>query len=217
VIPINLIPIERRVAAAKRRRIRLWSTIAGAYAGAVLIGCLVANAPLASHSPQVQADLERLAQRTERANTEKARIEAQLTQQRRQLETARAVGEHPDWSILLDAIARAKAERASLDSVTLTSRLVEAKAAPAAPPSADAASGTPAPKPKPTPTTNYTLRLTGFVVGPGEVFEFARAIEQLSVFDDVRVKDSRSAPLGAMAATRFEIEASVADAKEESR
>jgi hypothetical protein len=209
--PINLIPIERRIAAAKHRRIRAWSTVAGGYAVLVLIGCIAANAPLASHSPQVKADLERLAQRTERANTERTRIEAQLTQQRRQLETARAVGEHPDWSILLDAVARTKAERAALDSVTLTTRLVEAKSLPTLP--ADAAAAASAAKVKPAPTPTYTLRLTGFVVGPGEVFEFARAIEQLSVFDDVRVKDSRSAPLGAMSATRFEIEASVADAK----
>lgn len=207
---INLIPVDRVRTSERRDRIRRWTTIVCGYAGITALACLVAHVPLAQHSPQAKIELERLAARAAKAADDRARLHERLVAQRRALENAKAVGEHPDWSILLESIARIRSDRAAVESLTLTAAPLDQK-----PPTAPAASQAPEAKAKPRKGTAYTLKLTGFVTGPGEVFDFARAVEQLKVFDEVRVKDSRSATLGVMPATRFEIEAVATEFKEE--
>jgi hypothetical protein len=49
------------------------------------------------------------------------------------------------------------------------------------------------------------------------VFGYARGLEDLGIFDQVAVKDTRAVALGSMPTTRFEIHASIPEQSEGTR
>lgn len=212
--PINLIPIEHVRRRRQRRIARRWAIGVGLYALAVLVVCVLINVPASADGSTTRADLARLSQQLGRAEKDKASFEKQVAQKRSSLAAAKAVGDHPDWSILLESVARVRTGEIVLESFDLATQKTEIK--PSAPPSGSASSAAKPPAPSKF-KTSYTIKLIGYAPAPGSVFGYARRMEGLGVFEQVSVKDTRATPLGSMPSTRFEIHASISEPMEATR
>ncbi len=201
MISVNLIPKPRRERQEARRRREAWIRFLRFYSIVLAVGCALAMLPAHAAPPSLESSIARLDRRIE--VTTKALDESgkQLSALSRKLDLARAVGDHPDWSILLAAIARARADDALLESFDLSIIKVEEK------PAKEAAK--PAPNAKPIVREIVVVKLTGLCTSPAGCFQFAHTLEQLDLFDRVVVKDTRSQALGALPVTHFEIEAFV--------
>lgn len=215
MIPMNLIPRERILARRIRRARRAWLVSLGVYAALIGAACLLVNLPVNAESPRVRADLDRLAERLAQAERGAALAEKSIVEKRARLAAAKAVGEHPDWSIFLEAVARARHGEIVLESFDLTTTRVEIKARAPAPSATGSAPVKPGAKPK--ARTVYVVKLVGYSPAPGGVFAFARKLEGMGVFDQVNVKDTRAVALGAMPMTRFEIQATIPEPSEDTR
>lgn len=209
--PINLIPIEHVRQRRQRRIARRWAVGVGVYAFTVLAVCLLVNVPVSAGGSTTSTDLARLSEQLERAEKDKARLEKQVAQKRGSLAAAKAVGEHPDWSLLLESVARVRAGEVVLESFDLNTVKVEIK-----PPATRSGSASKPPA-QPKFKTSYTVKIIGYATAPGSVFGYARRMEGLGVFEQVSVKDTRATPLGSMPSTRFEIHASIPEPTEVTR
>jgi len=211
MIPVNLLPAPHHARRQRRLRLRAWSLGLTAYAVAIAIAAILANLPAQGHSPRLEAELARLDQAAARADTDRTHLTALVYDHTRRINAARAVGEHPDWSGLLTHLARTGQKLAVLEQLELKRETasVSAKSDPTARPASPAAASH---QSKDTATiTTYALLITGHAATPGAVFEYARALENLGVFDEVTVKDTRNATLGQLPTTRFELRAALAD------
>ena len=201
MMSVNLIPRAKRLRQQARRRREQWIRFLRFYAIVLAGGCALALLPAHAALPSLDSSIARIDRRIETTTKALDQARRQLGALGTQLDLARAVGEHPDWSILLGAIARARADDAVLESFDLTLARVDDKSS-----KSDAAKP-PAPNAKPLQRDIVVVKLTGLCSSPASCFQFAHALEQLELFERVVVKDTRSQPLGAMPATRFEIEA----------
>lgn len=212
MMPINLIPLERRLARRVGRARRAWLVALGVYAGLTAAACLVVHLPVHADAPRVRADLERLAERLDLAERAVAVVEKSIGEKRTRLAAARAVGEHPDWSLLMESVARARKGEIVLENFDLTTTRVEVKA-----PAQSAGASTPKAGAKPKTKVVYVIKLIGYSPAPGGVFAFARGLEEMGVFEQVAVKDTRAVALGSMPTTRFEIQATIPEQSEGTR
>jgi len=119
VTPIDLSPAHRRVERKRRRRLRVWAGVAGAFTAVALAGGTAAAAAL---SPSGQSD-EAWTSRRDQLERAQARVE-ELRARIGRLETAlraeRAARARPEWSLLLRFIAAESAGVAVLDDLTIT-------------------------------------------------------------------------------------------------
>lgn len=203
---VNLIPAHRRAKQQARRRRNAWIRGLRIYAILLAVACALTFIPAQAGPPSLESSLARVDRRIESKTKELETLRKQSTDLGRQLDLARAIGEHPDWSALLLAIARCRAEIAVLESIDLSIAKEEPrKDKPGAP--------TPAPtKPATPPRDIITVKLLGIAGSPAACVQFASALERLELFDRVVVKDTRAQNLGRMNATHFEIEATLASA-----
>lgn len=206
---INLIPLPRREAISRGRIVRSWTVGLALYVALVAIGAVAVQIPVHADAPHLSEDLGAIQQRIERAGRDRTEVEARIRERRRALETSRAIGEHPDWALLMSAIARSRNEDVVLESVDLA--LTKSDSAPAKP-AAPAGGGAAAKSPAPPPRQVFTLRIIGYAQTPAGVFGFAQRIEQLGVLDRVVVKDTRSQKVGELNVVRFEIDAATSGA-----
>jgi hypothetical protein len=193
---------------ARRRRVwaRRWGRGLGVYAVAIGMAWAAVMAPTGGVSPRLEGERRRLDEAAMRAAGERVRLAAALSDVRRRLEAARAVGEHPEWATLLRAVASVRGEMAVLESVALS----EERVAVTAPARGAGAGGSGAGRGgRPLERRVHVLSLEGHAAGPGKVFEFARALEGLGVFDRVVVKGTSAGSLGGVATTRMEIRAEI--------
>lgn len=197
----NLIPRERRRTAERRRRTHAWLRFLRAYSILLAIASGLIMLPARADSDSLASTLSRLDKRIEFTGTETTKAKKAVADLNRVLAVAQAVGDHPDWSLVLEAVARARGGEVTLDSFELTTTHPEDKPA------------KPGEKPKPVSRDIHTIRLAGFASSPAAAFEFANRLDQLRFADSVNVKDTRPQTLGAAGAapmTHFDIELLIA-------
>lgn len=198
---INLIPRRVRETAAVRRRVRRWAIGGAVYALALVFGCGVLRLVGGEEHTRLSLDGGRLAERIASAETALAAVRAQVQDQRRQLEASETVGVHPDWSILLSALAEERRQDIILQAIELRA---------ADPPSAARAKADPAPagEKKPTPRPErfeaYTLHVKGFGLSQGDVVKFVRRLEELGPLAEVQLKETRAQPFRGVPAIAFD-------------
>ena len=209
---IDLIPAERRAARAQRRRVVRWGIAVGAYAALVLVAGL--GLRMAGQHPEETHDSEmrRAAERIELSGLASKQYGRDILRLQRQLDAAVTVGRHPDWSLLLAALAKARGEEVVLDGVELTPSKVE----PA--PSKDAVKdkgrsdkGVRGAGAATAASAVYVLRMTGFARTAPKVFEFAHALESIGPLENVTIVKTQSSRVGTLDVTGFELTASISD------
>ena len=160
----NLIPKRRLEAKSRRARIRAWIIACTAYA----VGIVGANALYQSTSegPDVALadDITKAAAETEKWDRQVRMLRGKVGKARLTLEANRAVGEQPDWAVVLaEAVEKSKKPT----------------------------KGEPAPAPKP---KRYILDISGFGRSQKAISQFVLRLEGSTLFEKVTaVKTNREA------------------------
>lgn len=205
MISVNLIPATRRAAAASERRIRAWGVVGSLYA-LVLLGVCAAMAADSGEVRQAAEAAQRAQERLTKVDQDLTKAKSALNATRVQLEAARAVGKHPDWSRLLGALSMLKGERVVLTTFELTS----AGVAPEGDGKTDA-------KADGTKSRSYTLRVAGLAEEAKDASAFVAALEATQVFDEVLLQEAKAARFNDRDVVTFRVGAVLREGREEKR
>ena len=115
----------------------------------------------------------------------------------RSIEARKAVGEHPDWGLLIDRLAGAAGASVAIEEVAITLAQVEASKATAA----DAK-----PDPKATPRRRWAVTVSGLAPKQSAVATVVAAVEAWGLFDRVKLVESKARTIGKVDAVGFKIE-----------
>ena len=204
---IDLTPVSMARTLGGRRRARAWSMGLSAYALvlAAALGVVLAAAP---RSEGVRAKVARVQAEVDGARRDLAVVSGEMTRLQRELDAARAVGDHPDWSIVLGLIAGVKQGRdVVLEHALLTPVL------PAAPQATGAKRRkTPTKAQDPAVPTGYQIMLSGLARTELDASKFALGLEQVGAFDRVTLVSTRARPIESATYTAFEIRIELNDA-----
>jgi len=202
---VNLIPANRRAAAARDKRIRTWGVVGAGYALVLLGVCGALAADSGEIRTASQAALK-AQQRLDKVELEVTKATGTLAATRVQLEAARAVGKHPDWSRLLAAIAELKGDRVALTQLELGSVGVAPEAAESKPEAKSAAKA-----------RAYTLRIAGLAEEAKDASAFVAALEASQVFDEVLLQEAKSSRFSDREIVTFRIGAQLREGREDKR
>jgi len=180
---VNLIPLQRRRAKARRARARAWFVIGGGYAAVLIIA---GAAMLLLMSPaESTGDLRKASTEIERSNQQVTAIRLVLAEAQQTLASARAVSDQPDWSILLAVIADSRGDELVLNRIDVAPAKDEAPpVGPVAPPSSVQTVGL-APKPVSRAAAKADVRLAGIGRSQAAVAQFVLQLESTDLFEHV--------------------------------
>jgi Tfp pilus assembly protein PilN len=139
---------------------------------------------------------DRLAARAKENAAEQAQVKdltSQLQNSRRVLDANHAVGDQPDWSILLAMVAKMTEEKVVLRAFQVAPRVV------------------PGSEPKPgsegeTDPGRFLLKIKAFAKSQDEVTAFVLRLEHEGLFEKVDLLESKSEPFGSAEAVGFRLE-----------
>jgi hypothetical protein len=197
----NLIPFARLQARRRARRIRLWFSVVPAFAS-LLMGVYgwfstIWNTDTAS----VRTSIEDTDRTTEAIKSAIARDRAQISQSTITLHANKAVGEQPDWGVLLYILSERLGPNAVLNNCVLEALATTSTGGKAI---AGARPG------------RFRLTLHGMAKDQEAVSRFVLALEGddpgARLFDEVRLFESRRTNLGGKDAVSFRIECQLSDA-----
>lgn len=194
MITVNFMPKARVLAAGRRRRIRRWSLVCVGY-GLILASAWAAAAAGTGGGEGPENELSGLQAKIAARDADLARLRKDQAGTNRRLEAARAVAEHPDWSILLRLLAELRGPEVALDRVALTPR-----------PGKGAGEGP--------GRGGATVALGGIALTPKAASEFVMRMESNGLFETVTLLEVRSRPGGAGGTptlTSFGVVATLAD------
>lgn len=204
MIAINLIPARLRDAANVRRRVRRWIIGGVALSAGLTVACLSLHVVGGEEHSRLSVDGGRLTERLTAAEASLETTRTQVQEHARRLEASETVGVHPDWSVLLTALAEQRGQEIILQAVEL--RAVDAEAATAQKrPKDDAAPGAKSAA-APRRVETYVLHLKGFGLSQGDVVKFVRRLEDLGPLVGVQLKETRAQPHRGVAAVAFDAE-----------
>lgn len=175
---LNLMPAARAVEMRRRARLRVWIGVTVFYtAGLVFAWMAVAARSASGISPE--GKLQAAATRIEGCDAQLKVIRAAMVRTRREVEAARDVQEHPDWSVLL-----ARLHAAAGEGVTLERCDLRPQAAKEPQKKMEKSTGTPAPA--------FMLTLAGVASSNAAVAQFSTSLERLRLFESVSIASIRS-------------------------
>ncbi len=205
---VNLIPRRVRERQVRTRRRRTWKRGLTAYAvlvtGLALIGQLPGESLGADRTDAIK---ERAQRRLDAATRAREQVDALLKDARGRVETARVIGNHPDWSIILKMLTTSRIGDSPED---VDAVLHSVEIAPVAPePPAKPGSGAEKPAERRSAVERYVIRVVGYAPTPARVYEYVLRLERLGVFDSVAARDTRSERVGEALTPRFELELAI--------
>jgi hypothetical protein len=185
---VNLIPANRLAAQRRRRRTRAWIVAGAGWAGLVIAACIGVEArwgvdPSAVAEQITQAD-QRITDLNNKLNEGRRRLnETEIARQ-----TVLSVTDQPDWSILLAIFGRSTGEDIVLRDLSLK------------PDQQTQPSATKSAQPK-----GFALQVRGFGRTQPAVSQFVLRLQEIGLFDDVRLVRTGREPVLNTSAVSFEI------------
>jgi Tfp pilus assembly protein PilN len=202
MLTANLLPMSRRRASAREDRIVAWTIGIGLLACALGVATAAIRistrsstaAATARELAGVDAELAQLATLVDESNSRAQKAESHLS-------AARAIADHPDWSLLLNLLGTLRGDHIDLARIALGYRKPDANT------NANAnANG----KPDARPARGYWIRITGQALDQAAVARFAVRLEGAGLFDKVTLTESRKGA-AENALVEFQIDASIDD------
>lgn len=192
----NLIPAYRLAARQRHCRIRVWMSAGIAYL-LVVLGVYAAcyglwGRGLSTVTGEQETTTARMQEVSRRIRAAHGELEA-LNQK---LEAIQAVESQPDWSMLLAVLPES-----TRGDIVLT----QCELAPDRPAATAAVPSAPNNVPRDAAAA-YSLRIAGFGQTIAAVLRLARELEQMGLFDHVRLVRTNGEPFLSGTATRFQIE-----------
>lgn len=195
---INLVPRSRRLAKHRRKRKRLWVTIITAYSVLVVSAITGSRLLHVFDSRAVATQIETLESQIQKASEDAKSLRAQIRQVKDTWETANVVNSQPDWSLLLALIADVGQDHIMLSSCELAAAAADESSRaemPATPATASPSAPTTPTAAAPTHSSAaWTLNLSGRARSQSAVSQFVLRLEQLTLFEQVRLVETRREP-----------------------
>jgi hypothetical protein len=167
---INLLPAQRLAGQRRQRRIRVWIAPVAIYLAA--LGGVWFACSGGSHAASLASEVTVTTAKIDATKKELATVSQKILATRHQLDAAKAVGNHPDWSVLLKLLANAGEDDVVLERCELRPRNA---------PGTDKAG----PKSDVQGSQGYTLTVSGIAASQTVVFRYAASLEHLQVFESV--------------------------------
>ena len=190
---VNLIPAARRQTKQRRVRVRWWLTGCAVYSALWIAVFVTAQVMVRSEDRALRGKLLESSARVREAEKTVATLRGRIGRDQARLSSGRAVGEQPDWSLLLAMLSSALGDETVLRNIRL-------QAPPEAAPGAKGGAGAPR------TLRPITLDLTGLGRTQQVVSEFVLRLEHTPLFKQVRLVDTRREPFMNDHAVVFRIE-----------
>jgi hypothetical protein len=196
VTGVNLIPVARREAKQQQTRVRLWLSGCFVYAALWIAAFVAAKVVVGSEDRVLRAKFVEASAQVQETENAVAALRGRIGRDEVRLASGQAVGEQPDWSLLLAMLSSALGDETVLRSVRLKAPPEAAPGGPDAGGASDAAQTLPP----------ITLDLTGLGRTQQVVTEFVLRLEQMPLFKQIRLVDTRREPFLNNHAVLFRIE-----------
>jgi Tfp pilus assembly protein PilN len=197
MMSINLMPASLREARRCRRARRAWGVALTLAAGVVIPFTLAAPRLAGADVSAIVEQLREVGTQADAADQRRQRLAALEADLARRLTIAEAVAAHPDWSHLLDLLARLRGDDALFDRIDLQRETVT--------PPAAAQPRTPA-QAQPAPILKHTLKLEGLSRSQPAAAGLVLRLEGTGLFESVRLLQTRPDARGKGDAVAFTIE-----------
>ncbi|CAG0996421.1 hypothetical protein PHYC_02591 [Phycisphaerales bacterium] len=173
MITINLLPAHRVRALRLRRRTRAWCLFGVAYILAIIAlwSTYAAGSGVSTGMAEQISTAKTLLDSNER---ELEGLQKVLAEARNRVESAKAIVDHPDWSTLLEVLARTRGEDVALERLALAQR----------PDSVARPGDLPARGP-------WTLNVAGAAASHGAATQFVLRLERSGLFESVSLSETR--------------------------
>lgn len=192
-ISVNLIPKQRQEDWCKKSRIQFWLGSCGGYALLWVIALLVVKIIGIDDPVALAADVEKINNRSQEVETELSKLRSELERSNAELAASQKIGSQPDWSVLL-----------SLMSSTLGDSIVLRKCLLLTDQSSDPVSSkrkrttslqrAGIAKKHDTGMGTVELQVGGLGLSQQDVSKFVLRLEQLEIFDQVKLVETRREP-----------------------
>ncbi len=193
--PIDLTPARVRGRIASRRAARRWGAWLGGYAAVLGVVVTVSRLTLEDADAGLRARYDDATARRDQAENERAAVARQLEAVAQEAAFREVATRHPDWSVLLRALAEARGDDVRWTAVRLDAEPRAARTTPTGTAAGASAAGDAARATAGTPHGsaggNLDVRVEGVAKASGTVFELAKRLEALGVFDRVRIEDTK--------------------------
>ncbi len=196
-ITVNLVALAHRELQHKKARIRFWLMTSGAYGLCWLVVFMLVGATSLNDDTVFRQELDQLNAFVSSAESELAQMRGELGRINVELATSRAIGRQPDWSILLALLSSTLG-----DNITLRSCALERSRGPLP---RGATTGAPAPVGMPN-SAGLQLELIGLGLSQQAVSEFVLRLEEMTLFRQVKLIETRREPYLESEAIAFRIE-----------
>lgn len=177
---INLVPRSRQLLKRRRRRKQMWATVIGSYALLVLAGVMGSRVLHVFDSRALAYHIKAVESQITKAELDTKAMRTQLKQVRDTWATANVVNSQPDWSYLLALLASAAADDVVVRQCDISS--------------ASAGEGQPFDRATTLNETTWRLNLSGRSRSLGDISRFVLSLEQLEIFTQVRLLETRREP-----------------------
>lgn len=200
---VNLIPQRRLHARRMRMRVRLWAGVTAAWAAALVIAHVWAGAAWEDDSPALVAAIAKADAEIQELERSTAAGRVALAEAQATLRARKAVGDQPDWGLLLATLAARLDQQAVLSACILepAGAQVTGRGSAAA---ADAQRRMIRP-------SHYKLTLTGLTRKQDTASAIAIALERTKLFDHVTLLEARRSGFLGEEAVTFRLECALVD------
>ena len=188
---VNLIPTRRLQAKERSRRRMQWVTVLALHVLLLLAGSLMFQNFARDEGPNLGQENRDIAIKLNQANRVTASLKREMVMASQKLQTARMIGEQPDWGAMLAVLSQNTDEDVLLDRCALGR--IEA-------PSGAAAPG------GPVAGAELRLELGGCTRAQAAVSQYVLHLEQLGLFQKIRLVKTSRERLGGQDAVRFGLE-----------
>lgn len=184
---VNLIPAPRRAAQQRKRRLRAWIILATVYGGLVLAACGTIRV-MGDHGTATAAELSDYQRHIQQLDLKLTDLQKQLAEVESSRRTTAAISDQPDWSVLFPILGTTVGDNVVLREIQLK-------------PETDSRQnkGSQARQPA------FNLQLRGFAKSQPGVAQFVLRLQQLNLFDEVKLQRTGREPLSSAQVVTFEI------------
>ncbi len=187
----NLIPARRLAASRQSSRLRLWTAVCACYVALLGVGYGLTQTYAGQSVGDVTGELSRVGHETRQIKADIRTVHVDLVGQQTELNASRAVGNQPDWSILLAAIASERGEKIFFGQVRLepivADRAPEAMAL------------------DPARQRRYLVHVFGYAKSQTTASRFAERLEAKGLFDNVKQVQTAREPVLSGEAVSFRL------------
>lgn len=205
---VNLIPASRQDGKHRRARTRMWCAVGLCYGGLVMLAVIFTRLLWVFDSRSLSSQLAGLMAEIENADDAAKGLRVELRNARALAETRNVVADQADWSVLLAVLSQTTGNDVVLRSVQLQTQ-EEREEAPAPVTATAAASSTAAATNSKTTNKSeqrvYSFAIAGLGQSQSAVSQFLLRLEQLRLFDQVRLVETRREPFLDQEAIAFRI------------